>query len=59
MHYLLDDKIYAFKYGAYTVGALVDMTHKSNSPWDCADKSEMYSTISDDLIRSHHCFEVS
>lgn len=47
-----------YKYGGCTVGALVDMTHKPNSPWDCADKRGMYSTISDDLIRLHHCFEI-
>lgn len=45
------------KYGKYTASYLVNLTHKSGSPWDHVDSSKPYQTISDDLIKEFHVFE--
>lgn len=45
------------KYGKYTAGALVSLTHRKGSPWTYADSTRAYQTISDELIKTHHCVE--
>lgn len=45
------------KYGKYTAGALVDLTHRSGSPWSHADSTKAYQPISDELIMAHHHIE--
>lgn len=45
------------KYGAYTAGTLVSLTHRKGSPWSFVDSSRPYQIISDDLILSHHHVE--
>lgn len=45
------------KYGSYTAGALVSLTHRKGSPWSFVDSSRPYQIISDDLILAHHHIE--
>lgn len=45
------------KYGKYTAGALVDLTHRTGSPWSHVDSSKAYQVISDELIIAHHSVE--
>jgi uncharacterized phage-associated protein len=45
------------KYGKYTAGALVDLTHRQGSPWSYVDSSKAYQLISDRLIMAHHHIE--
>lgn len=45
------------KYGKYTAGALVDLTHREGSPWSKVDSSKAYQVISDELIRKYHHIE--
>lgn len=45
------------KYGKYTAGALVDLTHRSGSPWSHVDSTKAYRPISDELIMAHHHIE--
>ena len=45
------------KYGKYTAGALVDLTHRSGSPWSHVDSTKAYQPISDELIIAHHHIE--
>ena len=45
------------KYGGYTAYALVDLTHRSGSPWSRVDSTMAYQTISDDMIRDYHHVE--
>lgn len=45
------------KYGQYTAGKLVDLTHSPGSPWSQVDSTEAYQIISDDLIQTFHHFE--
>lgn len=48
------------KYGKYSAGYLVDLTHRSGSPWSHVDSSKSYQKISDDLIlQYHHIEEIS
>lgn len=45
------------KYGKYTAGALVDLTHRTGSPWSHVNSARAYQVISDDLIIAHHHVE--
>lgn len=45
------------KYGHCTAGTLVDLTHRSDSPWSHVDSSMAYQPISDNLIMAHHHVE--
>ena len=45
------------KYGKYTAGVLVDLTHRAGSPWSYVDSSRAYQIISDELIMAHHYIE--
>lgn len=45
------------KYGRYSAGELVDITHRDGSPWSCVDSSKPYQTICDELIKEHHYIE--
>ena len=45
------------KYGRYTAGTLVDITHRSGSPWSHVDSSKAYQPISDELIKAYHHIE--
>lgn len=45
------------KYGSYSAGALVDITHRIGSPWSYVDSSKAYQTISDELITAYHYVE--
>lgn len=45
------------KYGKYTAGALVELTHRSGSPWSYVDSAKAYQLISDELIMAHHHIE--
>lgn len=45
------------KYGSYTAGALVDLTHRKGSPWSFVDSTIAYQPISDELILKHHHVE--
>lgn len=45
------------KYGKYTAGALVDITHRTGSPWSHVNSARAYQVISDDLIIAHHHVE--
>lgn len=45
------------KYGKYTAGALVDLTHRAGSPWSHVDSTKTYQPISDELIRTYHHIE--
>lgn len=45
------------KYGKYTAGTLVDLTHRSGSPWSYVDSAKAYQVISDELIMAHHHIE--
>lgn len=45
------------KYGAYSAGDLVKLTHKQDSPWSHVDSKKAYQIISDDLIKKYHYVE--
>lgn len=45
------------KYGKYTAGALVDLTHRAGSPWSHVDSARAYQVIPDELIVAHHHVE--
>lgn len=45
------------KYGSYTARQLVDLTHKSGSPWSMVDSTQPYQLISDDIIKNYHHVE--
>lgn len=45
------------RYGKFSTGKLVDITHRGNSPWSHVDSSKPYQTISDDLIKTYHYIE--
>ena len=45
------------RYGKYCAGALVDLTHRSGSPWSRVDSSKAYQVISDELISAYHHVE--
>lgn len=45
------------KYGKYSAGALVDLTHRPDSPWSHVDSTKAYQVISDELIRDYHDVE--
>lgn len=45
------------KYGKYTAGALVDLTHRTGSPWSHVNSARAYQVISDELIIAHHHVE--
>ena len=45
------------KYGKYTAGALVELTHRPGSPWSHVDSTKPYQSISDELIKAHHHVE--
>lgn len=45
------------KYGRYSAGALVDLTHLDGSPWSHVDSTIPYQPISDDLIKTYHHIE--
>lgn len=45
------------KYGKYSAGALVDLTHRAGSPWSYVNSARAYQTISDELIMAHHHIE--
>lgn len=45
------------KYGKYTAGALVELTHRPGSPWSHVDSTKAYQTISDRLIKVYHHIE--
>ena len=42
------------KYGNYSARALVDLTHRPDSPWSYVDSTKPYQIISDELIIAHH-----
>lgn len=45
------------KYGKYSAGALVDLTHRAGTPWSYVDSSVAYQEISDNLIMTYHHVE--
>ena len=45
------------RYGKYSAGALVELTHRPGSPWAHVDSSKPYQVISDELISAHHHVE--
>ncbi|MEG1009995.1 MAG: DUF4065 domain-containing protein [Clostridia bacterium] len=45
------------KYGHYTAGKLIDITHKKNSPWELTYTGEEYKLILDETISKYHKFE--
>lgn len=45
------------KYGKYTAGALVDLTHRAGSPWSHVNSARAYQVITDELIVVHHHVE--
>lgn len=45
------------KYGTYTAGALVELTHKEGSPWSKVDSTKQYQIIPDELIKEFHFVE--
>lgn len=45
------------KYGKYTAGTLVSLTHRKGSPWSHVNSARAYQVISDELIMSHHHVE--
>lgn len=45
------------KYGKYSAGELVELTHRPGSPWARVDSSRPYQIISDDLILAYHHIE--
>ena len=45
------------KYGKYSAGALVDLTHRAGTPWSYVDSSVAYQEISDNLIMAYHHVE--
>lgn len=45
------------KYGRYTAGQMVDITHRNGAPWSHVDSSMAYQVISDDLIKAYHYIE--
>ena len=45
------------KYGGYSAGTLVDLTHRNGAPWSFVDSSKQYQVISDELIIQHHHVE--
>lgn len=46
------------KYGKFTAGELVDITHKPHTPWDKAGRGEEVNRIIDnEIIKKYHCNE--
>lgn len=45
------------KYGEYTAGELVDLTHRKGAPWSHVDSYRSYPVISDKLIMENHHLE--
>jgi uncharacterized phage-associated protein len=45
------------KYGKYSAGTLVELTHRDGSPWSQVDSSKRYQVITDDLIATSHHIE--
>ena len=45
------------KYGKYTARELVNLTHRSSSPWSHVNSAKAYQPISDELILTHHYVE--
>lgn len=45
------------KYGKYSAGALVDLTHRAGSPWSYVNSARAYQPISDELIIAYHHVE--
>ena len=45
------------RYGKYSAGALVELTHRPGSPWGHVDSSKPYQIISDELILAYHQIE--
>lgn len=45
------------KYGKYTAGTLVDLTHRKGAPWSHVNSVRAYQVISDELILAHHHIE--
>lgn len=45
------------KYGKCSASFLVDLTHRSSSPWSHVDSSKSYQVITDDLIKEFHINE--
>ena len=46
------------KYGKYTAGELVDITHRKLAPWDKAGRGETeYEIIDDNTIKKYHYIE--
>lgn len=45
------------RYGKFSVGVLVELTHHTGSPWAHVDSSKPYQIISDELIFAHHHIE--
>lgn len=43
-----------YKYGNYTAGQLVDITHKKNTPWERSYTGEIYTHIDDETILKYH-----
>ena len=48
------------KYGDLSAAELVDLTHKTDSPWNQTSKSSwiLYSPIKHDTIKKYHKFEI-
>jgi len=42
------------KYGRYSARELVEITHRSGSPWSHTDSSKIYQIITDEVIMAHH-----
>lgn len=45
------------KYGHYSAGELVEITHRDGSPWSRVDSSRDYQVIPDELIKKYHYIE--
>lgn len=45
------------KYGKYSAGELVELTHRPDSPWAHVDSSKSYQLIPDELILTYHHIE--
>ncbi len=46
------------KYGDFSAGDLVDLTHKKHTPWDMTGRGkEQYGIIKNDIIKKYHSYE--
>lgn len=45
------------KYGGFTPGTLVSLTHRDGSPWSRVDHSQPYQVVPDELIAKYHSVE--